>query len=882
MCFTHNLCAHIATSPNNERKSADTYSMKHSDSLPFSSAHSAHATSPLLWFGPPHPWMESVQGACAIIHIHSLEAAWYVFNTMWPCALVVDLTGDPRHIVELLATARQHWPDIPIIGLYDKSVDKQLSSEVSCLVSMQETPRKLIRLIREQQTRLHLAPRPIEPASLQKRIQHLEKLLHAITLLAGSDENATVFQGLQVVGEQVLGAETIAVLLTDEEYTELDNRLHLAIPQVYVDVCNQIMRSVERREDRALYLGEEVLFSTVPLQTEHVFSPFLPEAHALNASSYMRLPLNVGDRTVGFVALATRQPGHFRGEHLQLGRLFAAQVAAAIRVIELRGRQSELEGRQRTLSDIAKIISESDTPLEDTLTRILEEAIRLVDGRNGIVLLLDSDGTLTVRAVYGTYDVKVGDRVPQDVGQVGLVLSTKKPSAIPHYRDWPHANPAVRDKVNSEASVIGVPLIYQGQVLGVLQVVCDYSTQPALNEARDVLSLLAPQAALAIAKGRLHEELHEVIRQERRQLRAILEHIPVAVMVCDAEGIIQRANRASEELLQALGLNFETVRGRHILEVAAHLLPDGLPPDIQVAHPFEVYLGDLGEYLVTVAPIARKDGKIEAYVGVAQDVTALRRLDRMRANLNRILTHDLGNLLMLARTPLELLDEPDLPPEQRQQLKAMLTGSLQRMSDLITDVMHMEMADSLGQQKFTPYTLETIVRRAIKRYENAAKQAGITLTYHEKQTPPHQLLGHEVLVTQSVENLLSNAIKYTPHGGHVTVTLDVAGEEAIVQVRDDGYGIPQDKLQAIFEPFVRIKSPPTRNIPGTGLGLSLVKQFVESHSGYVEVQSRLEQGSTFTIHLPLQPQGAPRPPEDRLPRLDLAKKVEELSGKKRP
>ena len=855
--------------------------MKHSDSLPLSSTHSAYASSPLLWFGPYHPLMEAAQNVCAVIHVNSLEAVWYVFNAVWPCALVVDLSHDTQRIFELLTTSRKHWPDVPILGLYDAHTDKQLFPDIQHFVSLDTPAQDFIATMREQQAQLHTPTHSIEPASLQKRIQHLEKLLHTITLLAGSDEDVTVFQGLQVVGQQVLGAETVAVLLTNEEYTELDNSLQLDIPPAYVEVCRQIMHSVERTEDRVAYLGEEVLFSTVPPPGRRTVSPFLPEAYALNASSYMRIPLNVGERLVGFVALATRQPGHFRGEHLQMGRLFAAQVAAAIRVIELRGRQSELEGRQRTLSDIAKMIVEKDATLETTLTRILEEATRLVNGRTGIILLLEPNDTLTVRAVYGLQGAQVGAHVSREGGQVGLILATKKPSAIPHYRDWPHANPAIRDRVGPEASVIGVPLIHQGQVLGVLQVVCDYSTQPDLNETRDVLSLLAPQAAFAIAKGRLHEELHEVIRQERRQLRAILEHIPVAVMVCDAEGIIQRTNRASEHLLHALGLTFETVRGRHIMEIAAYLLKEGLPSEIQLDRPFEVYLGEIGEYLVTIAPIARNGGEVEAYVGVAQDVTALRRLDRMRANLNRILTHDLGNLLMLARTPLELLDEPDLPPEQRQQLKNMLTGSLERMSDLITDVMHMEIADSLGQQKFTPYKLESIVRRAIKRYKNAAKQAGITLIYHEEKTPGQRLLGHEVLVTQAIENLLSNAIKYTPRGGHVSVTLDVKGEHAIVQVRDDGYGIPQDKLQAIFEPFVRVKSPPTRDIPGTGLGLNLVKQFVESHSGHVEVESQPDKGSTFTIYLPLQPQGMPRAPEDRLPRLDLSQKVEELADKRR-
>ncbi len=848
--------------------------MNHADSVWPSADHTTSPPPLLLWFGPHRPLLNAVQDDYAVIHITTLPAAWHALSCIRPSALVVDLTEKNRQAPILLANVRKHWPEIVVVGLCDEQTDKRLFPDICHFVTANASPKTLLATLHAQLSPPTAKPAEAEANTLQKRIEHMEKLLHTITLLAGSDDETAVFRGLQTAGQQVLGAEVVAVLLTDESYSELEDTLQLGTPQEYLDVCQEIMHSVKYKEDRLAYLGEEVLFSTVPTQANPMPSPFLPEAHALHASSYMRIPLNIGARLVGFVALATRQPGHFKGEHLQLGRLFAAQVAAAIRLVELQGRQDTLEGRQRAISTIAKLVAEDKLPMEATLARIVEEATRLVNGQSGTILLLESDDTLVVRAAYRFPSLRVGQKIPPQVGQVGLILTTQQPSAITHYRDWPHANPQVREHVSPEASAIGVPLIYQGQMLGVLQVICPYSNHQDAHEARDVLALLAPQAALAIAKGRLHEELYEVMRQERRQLRAILEHTPVAVIVCDAEGVIRRTNRASEQLLHALGLAFDTVRGHHVLEIVAQLLPEGLPQEISIDKPFEVYLGEIGEYLVTIAPITRNGDDIEAYVGVAQDVTALRRLDRMRANLNRILTHDLGNLLMLARTPLELLDEPDLPPEQRQQLKAMLTGSLERMSDLITDVMHMEIADSLGQQKFTPYTLEKVVRRAVRRYESAAQHAGITLTYHEEKPMPQRLLGHEVLITQAIENLISNALKYTPSGGHVEVTLTVENDYALVRVADTGYGIPEDKLEAIFEPFVRIKTPPTRNIPGTGLGLNLVKQFIESHNGHIEVQSTLGKGSTFTIYLPLEPQGAPRPPEDRVPRLDLSDRVE--------
>ena len=110
------------------------------------------------------------------------------------------------------------------------------------------------------------------------------------------------------------------------------------------------------------------------------------------------------------------------------------------------------------------------------------------------------------------------------------------------------------------------------------------------------------------------------------------------------------------------------------------LLPAGAPPLESLIDTLdrtvEVSLGRAGEYLLQIASIKTPEGVIEGYVGVAQDVTELRRVDRMKANLTRVLTHDLGNLLMLAHNPIQLLDEPDITPEQRLMLKRMLISSL--------------------------------------------------------------------------------------------------------------------------------------------------------------------------------------------------------------
>jgi len=106
-------------------------------------------------------------------------------------------------------------------------------------------------------------------------------------------------------------------------------------------------------------------------------------------------------------------------------------------------------------------------------------------------------------------------------------------------------------------------------------------------------------------------------------------------------------------------------------------------------------------------------------------------------------------------------------------------------------------------------------------------------------------------VTRVFTNLLDNAIKYNHHGGRVFLRAGADGAFVRVEVQDTGIGIPKKEVAHLFDEFYRVKSKETRAITGTGLGLSIAKKIVEGHNGHIEVESRLHQGSTFRVLLPL-------------------------------
>lgn len=819
----------------------------------------------VIWLGTAG---ESFDAAChhfIVFHVTTVDAALHALRRDLAHCLVIDWLGAHEDVVPLIASVREQWPAVSIIVLGGDRMNAPLPDAVHVL-PQDSSADVVARVIAEHAGRDDHDAALSDFHALQDRARHLEGLVQASFSFASSDDIQALLGDINTLGSFAVGADSIAVLLADKDYGTLADTLQLGVPEPYITVCQDHLRALDA-EQRLQYLGDEVLLrERIPGMLPTAIR--MREAQAADAWSYMRLPLIIDNRLAGFVAFFGSSPGQFDGAHLQLGRLFATQVATAIRNTQQYLRLTSAETRQRVVANVAQLLAE-DLALDDVLGRIAEQAVLLAQASAGLVLLVEPDRSLTIRAVHNHASALIGHNIPPGTGQAGMIALTARPSIVTEYNAWPHANPALRDHIGNSSALIGVPLIYRGLVLGVLQVTFAQDLPADVQDVRDILVMLAPQAATAIAKA----QLHETVRQDQRHLQAILDHTPAGVVVCDPQGTILRANPQALDLFRRLDLPTDNIIGNTIQALSRGLLDtsDEAPAFLNVNQPFEVSLGELGVYMVTVAPVNGAQGAPEAYVGVAQDVTALRRLDLVRANLHRVLTHDLGNLIMLARGPLDLLNEPDLTPDQRDELRAMLSGSLIRMQDLISDVTNLEMADSLGQETFAPYNLGSLVQRVVKRNESNAANAQIALTFEENAAPLRPLLGHAVLINQAVDNLISNAIKYTPAGGRVTVTVGLEADGyARINVEDTGFGIPAEEIDNIFKPFVRIQDYARRDIQGTGLGLSLVKAFVETHGGRVQVSSAPQQGSTFTIILPLDAQSTPHSLNGSVPHLDLS------------
>lgn len=207
--------------------------------------------------------------------------------------------------------------------------------------------------------------------------------------------------------------------------------------------------------------------------------------------------------------------------------------------------------------------------------------------------------------------------------------------------------------------------------------------------------------------------------------------------------------------------------------------------------------------------------------------------------------HELRTPLTSLRTNLELLALADrrggLPPGQRDEIFTDATEQVEELSTLVGDLVELARDEPLNRAP-EPLDLVDVVGRAVQRVKRRAP----SLTF-QVETAPWWVVGESQILERAVTNLLDNAAKWSPPGGTVRVVL----ANGVLTVADEGTGISQTDMPMIFERFYRAVD--ARTMPGSGLGLSIVRQAAERHGGSVAVENRNPHGSIFTLVLPGQP-----------------------------
>ncbi|MCU1266107.1 MAG: domain S-box [Acidobacteria bacterium] len=249
-----------------------------------------------------------------------------------------------------------------------------------------------------------------------------------------------------------------------------------------------------------------------------------------------------------------------------------------------------------------------------------------------------------------------------------------------------------------------------------------------------------------------------------------------------------------------------------------------------------------------VVPLQASDGKVvQGAIGVFFDITKLERLEHVRQEFLSNVSHELRTPLTAILAFVETLEGGSISEADSQRFLAIIRRNATRMHGLIDDILELSTIEAGIQVKSEEIPLQHLVNDVITSLNSGAVTRKVVL---ENQ------IGKDVKVCadprrleQMLTNLVDNAIKFNRDGGRVTIRHENGINDRIF-VADTGEGIPAQHLQRLFERFYRVDRARSRELGGTGLGLAIVKHLVRAHGGEVTVESRLGEGSSFTIDLP--------------------------------
>ena len=368
-----------------------------------------------------------------------------------------------------------------------------------------------------------------------------------------------------------------------------------------------------------------------------------------------------------------------------------------------------------------------------------------------------------------------------------------------------------------------------------------------LPSGDDDLGLLARSLQRTAPRIR---ELVESLKLESARREAILVSMVEGVLAVDKDLRVTFCNYSFAKTIGARlpvipGMPLaELVRDPGLREIMTTVLARGerveqrLTLPAASAHSFEVLAGPLE------GPSAR------GALAILHDVTELERLERVRKDFVANVSHELRTPLTAIRGYAETLLEGALEDLQNnRRFVEVILSQATRLSNIAADLLSLSELESSGvTAPAHPVSIRAALESALRTVESAARLQGVKLLSETLEDV--MVIGHELRLEQIFINLLDNAVKFNRPGGEVQIEMRSRNGKVYVLIGDTGIGIPSEDLPRVFERFYRVDKARSRAMGGTGLGLSIVKHAVEQMGGSIKVDSRLGEGSEFTIELP--------------------------------
>lgn len=348
-------------------------------------------------------------------------------------------------------------------------------------------------------------------------------------------------------------------------------------------------------------------------------------------------------------------------------------------------------------------------------------------------------------------------------------------------------------------------------------------------------------------------DLNSQLRQEHGTLQGVIAGLGEGLLAMDSQDRVMYVNDRAISLLEIRQVDprgnriWELVRNRTLLEAYNRCRQTGAPVRLEL-----LWNGPPERHLLCHISVLGQAEQEMTVIGI-DDVTELRRLESLRQEFVANVSHELKTPLAVIKLCIETLQDGAIDDlEGRGQFLEQIAVQSNRLEALIYDMLALARVESGATTfDFQEINLAEAVQNCLAQMATKAQSRNQTLDWNCACPGEVLVWADEESIRQILDNLVDNAIKYTPKGGQIRVMVGMEGTKALLQVKDNGIGIPAADLPRIFERFYRVDRARSREMGGTGLGLSIVKHLAQAMNGSVEAQSQPDEGSTFIVRLPL-------------------------------
>jgi two-component system sensor histidine kinase ResE len=483
-----------------------------------------------------------------------------------------------------------------------------------------------------------------------------------------------------------------------------------------------------------------------------------------------------------------------------------------------------------------------------------------------------------------------GDRQLSQVLTAGV--NVKKVATPPKFAD--------DESVYNEIIIVGVPLTKNGELIGAVYLyqALDVVAKTTLQTKKIIFlsagiaiilttvfafflstRITAPlrkmrEAAFEVAKGKFntkvpiltHDEIGELalafnrmgrqlefnltaLSQEKEQLSGILSSMADGVITMNRKGEILVSNPPANRFLDSLHYEQNIQSGQGLPPQMKEILEKVISEEKE--QDFEMNVQGRN-WVILLTPLY--DHKmVRGAVAVLRDMTEERRLDKLRKDFIANVSHELRTpISMLQGYSEAIVDDIASSEQEKREIAQVIYDESLRMGRLVNELLDLaRMEAGHIQLQYDDVHLSEFIGRVVRKFQGFAKEKNIELDLNMNDKIGIISFDQD-RIEQVLTNLIDNGIRHTNDNGVVKVMVDAQEVVLKIDIEDSGCGIPEEDLPFVFERFYKADKARTRGRSGTGLGLAIAKNIIEAHKGYISVRSKINEGTTFSIRIPIR------------------------------